>query len=195
VQPREGAAAAMARLGTILFAAAIIVVCVIEAVLAGDGDSVEDLLVKNGLPRGLLPGTVQSYSLSGDGTFKVTLHSACQTKISTEEVYYKKSITGVLSYGKITNLSGIQAKEFFWISVTSMELDQDDPSFIWFEVGFLSKSLSVDIFQVPPTCNSLAEEGRNAMTFSDWLSKALDGTLPLNSTHSLDAGAARRMSQ
>lgn len=188
--------AALERL--VLAAAAVVVVLLGISVSTGvEGSGVAEILEENGLPKGLLPGTVKSYSLSDDGKFEVTLSAACQTKISSEEVSYKKSITGKLSYGKITSLSGIQAKEFFWISITSIEVDKSNPDILWFEVGFLAKSLSVDLFQVPPTCNSLAEDeeagsDRAAMSFSEWLQKALGGTLEAAMPYGRDSGAAAR---
>ncbi|CAM6124964.1 unnamed protein product [Calypogeia fissa] len=181
----------MAAFGRIIFAAVVLSLLVVEIQAE---NSVEEILEENGLPKGLLPAMIKSYSISENGKFEVTLKSSCTTKIGSEDVYYKKTITGQLSYGQITNLAGIQAKEFFWVSITSIEVDKNDPNIIWFEVGFLSKSLSVDLFQVPPVCNSLSNEDKNAMTFSELLAKFLGSTSQVV-PDDMNTEAARKMSQ
>lgn len=177
--------------GRVIVAAVFLALLVVETLAK---NSVEDILVENGLPKGLLPGTVKSYSISENGKFEVTLKSACTTKIGSENVCYGKSITGQVSYGQIKNLAGIQAKEFFWVSITSIEVDKNNPNIIWFEVGFLSKSLSIDLFQVSPVCNSLAEEDKDAMTFSGLVTKALGSVLQVL-PEDMNTEAARKMLQ
>nr|CAD1840370.1 unnamed protein product [Ananas comosus var. bracteatus] len=61
-----------------------------------------------------------------------------------------KTIKGKLSYGAISDLSGIQAKKFFiWVPVTGIVAHPDSRS-IEFQVGFISESLPVDQFETVP---------------------------------------------
>ncbi|OAY64071.1 hypothetical protein ACMD2_10958 [Ananas comosus] len=122
------------------------------AVVAGTAN---DVLPKFGLPPGLLPNTVASYSLSADGDFVVELEAPCYVQFS-DLVYYEKTIKGKLSYGAISDLSGIQAKKLFvWLSVTGIVAHPDSRS-IEFQVGFISESLSVDQFETVPVCRAKA---------------------------------------
>ncbi|KAJ6702783.1 T31J12.3 PROTEIN-RELATED [Salix viminalis] len=78
--------------------------------------TVFEILPKFGLPSGLLPNTVKSYSLSGDGSFTVYLEKECYVEFDYL-VYYEKIITGKLSYGSIVNLKGIQVQRLFILAV------------------------------------------------------------------------------
>ncbi|KAJ6713458.1 T31J12.3 PROTEIN-RELATED [Salix purpurea] len=72
--------------------------------------TVFEILQKFGLPSGLLPNTVKSYSLSDDGSFTVYLEKECHVEFDCL-VNYEKKITGKLGYGSITNLKGIQVQK------------------------------------------------------------------------------------
>ncbi|GMY16087.1 hypothetical protein FCV25MIE_11326 [Fagus crenata] len=100
---------------------------------------VHDLLVHYGLPKGILPNNINSFSLSEDGTFTLQLTSSCYVQFD-QLVYYDKKITGKLSYGAVSNVSGIQAKKLFlWVSVTGMQADKDS-DMIEFYLPSLSQS-------------------------------------------------------
>lgn len=117
--------------------------------------SVHDILAKFGLPKGLLPDTVTSYSLSEDGEFQLELERSCYVHFD-DLVYYEKKITGKLSYGAISDLTGIQAKKLFiWVSVTGIEMDPGSDE-IEFHVGFLSEKLPAKQFEEIPTCKKSA---------------------------------------
>ncbi|XP_077211877.1 uncharacterized protein LOC143847083 [Tasmannia lanceolata] len=130
----------------------------IVTVSASDSEtpnSVHDLLPKFGLPKGLVPDSVTAYSLSDDGTFEIELSHSCYVQFD-DLVYYSKKITGKLSYGSISDLSGIQAKKVFvWVSVTSIEMEEGSNE-IEFHVGFLSEKLPVKQFESIPTCKNKA---------------------------------------
>uniref|UniRef100_A0A6N2LWK4 DUF538 domain-containing protein n=1 Tax=Salix viminalis TaxID=40686 RepID=A0A6N2LWK4_SALVM len=80
-----------------------------------------EILQKFGLPSGLLPNTVKSYSLSDDGSFTVYLEKECHVEFDCL-VNYEKKITGKLGYGSITNLKGIQVQKFFlWLDVDEIK--------------------------------------------------------------------------
>nr|XP_010923339.2 uncharacterized protein LOC105046447 [Elaeis guineensis] len=119
------------------------------------GSAVHDVLPEYGLPRGLLPDSVKSYSLSPSGEFEVELKAPCYVQFS-DLVYYEKKIKGKLAYGKISDLSGIQAKKLFiWVSVSGIEAHPDDGT-VEFKVGFLSETLPASDFELVPTCKAKA---------------------------------------
>ncbi|CAN6439316.1 unnamed protein product [Victoria cruziana] len=126
----------------------------LSVISSSTSPSVHDLLPEYGLPKGLLPDAVKSYSLEEDGSFEIELEKPCYVHFE-RLAYYEKKITGKISYGTISNISGIQAKKFFiWVSVTGMRVDP--PDYIEFEVGPLSEKLSITQFQEIPTCKSSA---------------------------------------
>ncbi|CAL9108473.1 unnamed protein product, partial [Musa acuminata var. zebrina] len=125
------------------------------AAAAVSADEVHDALPTYGLPSGLLPDSVKSYSLAANGEFVVELEAPCYVQFS-HLVYYEKTIRGMLSYGAISDLSGIQAKKLFiWVSITAIEAHPADGT-IEFKVGFLSESLSEKQFESVPHCKAKA---------------------------------------
>ncbi|KAL6195050.1 hypothetical protein ACLB2K_030672 [Fragaria x ananassa] len=119
---------------------------------------VHDLLPKYGLPRGLLPDNVRSYTLSDDGTFEIYLESPCYVHFD-QLVYYNKDIKGKLSFGSVSDVSGIQAKKLFiWVSVTGMHMDEGSDS-VEFYVGALSEKLPAKQFEEVPVCKTKACRG------------------------------------
>ncbi|KAK1259994.1 hypothetical protein QJS04_geneDACA010137 [Acorus gramineus] len=129
-------------------------------------ETVHDILPKYGLPKGLLPDSVDSYTPVGpDGDFEVELKRPCYVRFS-DLVYYEKKIKGKLSYGRITDLKGIQAKKFFvWVAITSIVADESNGT-IEFDAGFLSENLPERLFESIPTCKNRACEHhhhRNAL--------------------------------
>lgn len=127
----------------------------VAAAAGAVGSAVHDMLPEFGLPRGLLPDSVKSYSLSPSGEFEVELKGPCYVQFS-DLVYYEKKIKGKLSYGKISDLSGIQAKKvFIWVSVTGIEADLAAGT-VEFKVGFLSETLPASEFEDIPVCKAKA---------------------------------------
>ncbi|KDP26932.1 hypothetical protein JCGZ_21025 [Jatropha curcas] len=114
---------------------------------------VHDLLPLFGLPRGLLPDNVKSYTLSPSGSFTVQLKSTCYVHFD-QLVYYAEEIKGKLSYGAVHDVSGIQAKKLFiWLPVSGIEVSRDD-DMIEFFVGSLSQKLPAKQFEDIPACKS-----------------------------------------
>ncbi|XP_076918002.1 uncharacterized protein At5g01610-like [Bidens hawaiensis] len=118
---------------------------------------IHDILTEFGLPIGILPNAVESYTLSPtDGAFTVHLTRPCYVKFDDQTVYYSKDIQGKLTYGSVSDVTGIQAKQLFlWLSVTGMDLDTDS-GMLEFHVGVLSKILPADMFSEVPECRSKA---------------------------------------
>lgn len=118
-------------------------------------DAVHDALQEHGLPKGLVPDVVESYALADDGTFEIHLKRPCYVHFS-HLVYYQTTITGRLSYGQITNLSGIQAKMLFiWVNISAMKVE-DGGKEIEFFVGGLYEKLDAEQFKKIPSCKSRA---------------------------------------
>lgn len=148
-----------------------ILVIVLATAMVASARSVYDVLDEFGLPIGLLPPTVTSYELSPEGEFVVHLAEPTYCKFE-DQVYYEKKITGKLSSGAIRNLQGIKAKQaFLWLPVTAIRVD---PPSIYFEVGVLSKKLSLSLFEKTPSCNSGGKAPRNFDTsVMNWLDEAV----------------------
>ncbi|KAH9326753.1 hypothetical protein KI387_006931, partial [Taxus chinensis] len=118
----------------------------------GSDQPISKVLAKYGLPIGLLPDAIKSYSLADDGSFKVELTSTCYIQFNYL-VYYDKIITGKLSYGKIADLNGIEAKEFFiWVDVTGITVDLPSADYIYFNVGIISKKIKISWFESVHAC-------------------------------------------
>ncbi|GJM96261.1 hypothetical protein PR202_ga13080 [Eleusine coracana subsp. coracana] len=114
-----------------------------------------DILPKYGLPKGLIPDSVASYSFDETtGRFEIHLAGTCYVHFGSNLVYYDKTITGTLSYGAISSLTGVQAKKLFlWVSVTGMVAHPKQGT-IEFQAGFVSESLSASMFDKVPACGS-----------------------------------------
>jgi hypothetical protein len=135
--------------------------------------TVPEDLEKNGLPVGLLPGSVKSYTLNEDGTFVVYLEEPCYAKIDDQLVYYAANISGVLKFGKINSLDGIETKQLFvWLPVTGIYVDDPASPYIYFQVGVLTKRLAVAIFESAPKCTSHAVKDR-VESFSEAVKEAV----------------------
>lgn len=138
------------------FTAAILTISYLlltAAARSSAAEDIHDLLPKYGLPRGLLPDAVKSYSLSTNGDFVVELTSECYVHFSYL-VYYERRITGRVSYGQITDINGIQVKKLFlWVSLSSI-VAKPDASEIEFKVGLLSQSLPAAEFETVHECRS-----------------------------------------
>lgn len=114
--------------------------------------TVYEILPKFGLPAGLLPANVMSYSLSEDGSFVVELEKTCYIHFDYV-VYYEKKITGKLKYGSISGLDGIQVKKLFlWLDVDQIKVDLPPSDSIYFQVGIINNKLDVGQFQTVHSC-------------------------------------------
>ena len=113
---------------------------------------IHDLLPQYGLPRGLLPDNVESFTLpSSDGSFEVKLKSPCYVHFD-DVVYYDTVIKGKMSYGSVHDVSGIQAKKLFvWLPVTGIEVSKAD-GMVSFFVGPISRELPAKQFEDVPVC-------------------------------------------
>ncbi|KAL2470454.1 hypothetical protein Adt_38590 [Abeliophyllum distichum] len=117
---------------------------------------VHDLLPLYNLPKGLLPQNIKSYTLStADNSFTIELSShPCYVNFNGQSVYYDRIIKGKLGFGKVSEVSGIQAKKFFvWVSVTGIDVDETN-GMIEFFVGTLSQKLPAQEFETIHNCKA-----------------------------------------
>ncbi|ONK74799.1 uncharacterized protein A4U43_C03F10260 [Asparagus officinalis] len=124
-------------------------------VLPSQSETIHDLLPTYGLPPGLLPSTAfKSYSLTTDNEFFIELASSCYVHFSSDLVYYGNKITGKLSYGRLTDITGVEARRFFiWVPITEMIVHPADNT-IEFHSGFLSEARPIAEFKEVHPCKS-----------------------------------------
>lgn len=104
-----------------------------------------------GFPVGVLPKGVTKYELDrSTGKFTVYLNETCSFTIEGYDLKYDSKITGVVSYRKITNLSGVHVKIlFFWVGIGEVSVDGDAMDF---SVGIASADFPVENFYESPQC-------------------------------------------
>ncbi|KAI0497831.1 hypothetical protein KFK09_021069 [Dendrobium nobile] len=118
-----------------------------------DGGSIHDLLREHGLPAGLLPKAVESYTLDRTtGLLEVKLDRPCYAKYDGL-AYFEQIVRGNLSYGALGSVSGLKQEELFlWLPVRGILLTNPSSGVILFDIGVAHKQLSLSLFEVPPDC-------------------------------------------
>ncbi|KAJ3708655.1 hypothetical protein LUZ61_012360 [Rhynchospora tenuis] len=116
--------------------------------------SAYDALQSHGLPIGLLPCGITSFTVNAStARFEATLDSPCTAKFENDVVHYNRSISGTLSYGEIASLSGVSAQELFlWFPVLGIKVDLSSSRLVYFDVGVVYKMLPLSLFEWPPLC-------------------------------------------
>lgn len=96
-------------------------------------------LTNYGFPIGLLPSSVQDYSINQtSGDFSVYLGGACKITLPPDNYLatYSKNITGKIVQGRIAELDGIRVRAFFkWWSITGIRSSGEN---LVFEVGMVT---------------------------------------------------------
>ncbi|KAG9454323.1 hypothetical protein H6P81_007227 [Aristolochia fimbriata] len=124
----------------------------ILAVSEAVDDSIHDVLRSRGLPPGILPKAVKSYTLGDNGLLEVFLEGPCLTKYDTR-AYFESVIRGNLSYGQLTDLVGLTQEELFlWLPVKDIIVDDPSSGLILFDIVVAHKQLSLSLFEDPPEC-------------------------------------------
>lgn len=114
--------------------------------------SIHDLLRSNGLPPGLLPKEVKSYTLSENGRLEVFLEAPCYTKFENR-VFFEKVLSANLTYGSLIGVEGLTQEELFlWLPVKDIIVDDPKSGLILFDIVVAHKQLSLSLFEVPPSC-------------------------------------------
>ncbi|KAK3120281.1 hypothetical protein QOZ80_9AG0684940 [Eleusine coracana subsp. coracana] len=84
--------------------------------------SVYDVLVKNNLPRGLIPKGVKSYTLTPAGKLDVILSGTCNVGIQNYKLQFADSLTGVIHSGSISQLGGLSLNvKYAWLGINRVE--------------------------------------------------------------------------
>ncbi|KAF8409437.1 hypothetical protein HHK36_005513 [Tetracentron sinense] len=115
-------------------------------------DSIHDLLREKGLPAGLLPKEVKSFTLEENGRLEVFLDRPCLTKFDNL-VYFESVVRANLSYGQLNGVVGLSQEELFlWLPVIDIIVDDPLSGLILFDIGVAHKQLSLSLFEDPPEC-------------------------------------------
>ncbi|KAJ9169254.1 hypothetical protein P3X46_017464 [Hevea brasiliensis] len=117
--------------------------------------SIYDHLRQNGLPIGLLPKGITEFSIDPTtGHFQINLTQPCNAKFENQ-LHYDFNISGLLSFGKIGELSGVSQQELFlWFQVKGIRVDVPSSGLIYFDVGVVDKQFSLSLFENPLECTA-----------------------------------------
>ncbi|KAJ4708393.1 Protein of unknown function, DUF538 [Melia azedarach] len=111
-------------------------------------------LTNYGFPIGLLPSSVQNYSLNqSTGEFSVHLGGSCRLTLPPDNYLatYSKKIGGKIEQGRIAELNGISVRAFFkWWSITGIRSSGDN---LVFEVGMVTAKYPAKNFDESPECD------------------------------------------
>ena len=134
--------------------------------------SIHNLLESQGLPAGLFPDSVKSYSLDQNGLLEVHLDQPCLAKFDTR-VHFDSVIRANLSFGGLKGLEGLSQEELFlWLPVKDIIVNDPSSGLILFDIGVAHKQLSLSLFEDPPVCKP-----QGTKFFSDfffyWVSELL----------------------
>ncbi|KAM7492647.1 hypothetical protein LguiA_035568 [Lonicera macranthoides] len=114
--------------------------------------SIHDLLKIKGLPAGLLPKDVKSYTFSENGLLQVFLDRPCLTKFDTM-AFFESVVTANLTYGRLTGVEGVSQEELFlWLPIKDIIVDDPKSGLILIDIGVAHKQLSLSLFEDPPDC-------------------------------------------
>ncbi|CAL9174159.1 unnamed protein product [Musa hybrid cultivar] len=121
--------------------------------------SIHDLLRAYGLPGGLLPREVDSYTLDRpSGQLEVRLGRPCYARFDGM-VLFDSVVRANLTYGGLRALVGVSQEELFlWLPVREILVSDPSSGVILFDIGLAHKQLSLSLFESPPDC-STGEEG------------------------------------
>ncbi|CAF2076179.1 hypothetical protein Bca4012_089754 [Brassica carinata] len=115
--------------------------------------SIRNLLEARGLPGGLFPDNVESYSLDvKTGELKVQLQNPCFARFENR-VYFDSVIKANLSYGGLVGLQGLTQEELFlWLPVKGIAVNDSSSGLVLFDIGVAHKQISRSLFEDPPVC-------------------------------------------
>lgn len=116
-------------------------------------EAAHDVLTAHGLPRGLLPAGIAAFSHDpATGRFEASLDAPCTAKAEVD-LRYNATVSGEISYGRISDLSGVSAQDLFlWFAVLSIRVDVPSSGVIYFDVGVVFKHFPLSFFEAPPPC-------------------------------------------
>jgi hypothetical protein len=112
-----------------------------------------ELLPKYGLPPGIFPSSVTAFSLASNGSLTVDLAGPCYVHFEYL-TYFEAHITGVLRYGSLSDLQGVQVRRFLiWYNVVRIKVDlPPPPRYVYIDIGWITRKLPADDFQSLHAC-------------------------------------------
>lgn len=121
--------------------------------------SIQEVLRRHGLPSGIFPDSVKSYTLDQRGNLEVTLDAPCIAKYETR-VFFETVVRANLSFGQLKGLEGLSQEELFlWLPVKDIIVDDPSSGLIIIDIGLAHKQLSLSLFEYPPLCRSSQPQG------------------------------------
>ncbi|MQL68139.1 hypothetical protein Taro_000402 [Colocasia esculenta] len=125
----------------------------------GAAPTIHDLLKDHGLPAGVLPRTVQSFSLDPEtGVLEARLEAPCYARWRDNPVYFDKVVSGNLSYGALRGVNGLAQEELFlWLPVKGILVADPASGVLLLDIGLARKQLSLSVFDDPPDCRPAAK--------------------------------------
>nr|XP_043637064.1 uncharacterized protein LOC122608046 [Erigeron canadensis] len=117
-----------------------------------------DIIQSYGFPKGILPIGVTGYKLdTKTGNFNAFFNKTCSFSLeNTYDLKYQPTISGIISNGRLTNLSGVSVKVlFFWLNIVEVYVDKVNDGGVnqlGFSVGIYSAGFPIDNFEDCPQC-------------------------------------------
>uniref|UniRef100_A0A7N0ZVT6 Uncharacterized protein n=1 Tax=Kalanchoe fedtschenkoi TaxID=63787 RepID=A0A7N0ZVT6_KALFE len=118
-------------------------------------ESLARLLQSHGLPPGIFPENVESFSLDRYSRLEVRLDSPCYAEFENM-VYFEKVVRANLSYGGLLGLQGLQQRELFlWLPVRGIINNDPSSGVIMIDIGIAHEHIALSHFDEPPVCTPL----------------------------------------
>lgn len=120
---------------------------------AGDGaSSAYEILQSYDFPAGLLPKGATGYDLDEKtGKFNAYFNKSCSFSLEgSYQLKYNSKISGYISKGKLSKLSGVSVKVLFlWLNIVEVTRNADN---LEFSVGIASADFPINNFDIIPQC-------------------------------------------
>jgi len=118
-----------------------------------DDSSIHELLRSMGLPAGLVPKQVKSYTVAENGRLEVFLDGPCMAKYENR-VIFESVFSANLSYGSLIGVQGMSQEELFlWLPVKDIIVNYPTSGVVLIDIGVAHKQLSLSLFEDPPDCS------------------------------------------
>ena len=111
-----------------------------------------EVLQQYDFPAGLLPRGLNSYDLdSGTGQFSAYFNESCSFSVQgSYEMKFKSTISGYITKGTLSGLSGVSVK-FFLLSLNIVGILRNGDNLV-FSAGAESAPFPIDNFEESPQC-------------------------------------------
>lgn len=144
---------------SILFPAAVLLLAAAGCTAAAAPATIHELLREHGLPAGLLPKMVRSFSLDRQtGLLVARLDRPCYARWRDNPVFFDRLVAGNLSYGELKGVVGLSQEELFlWLPVRGVFVSDPSSGVLLLDIGVAHKQLSLSLFEDPPDCRPPGE--------------------------------------